>query len=81
MKDPVLNQVTKEANATGAQVLIAWSIAKGFITLPKSARESRIKENLEAVDVTLTAEPFRKLDALDEYHWTSPWDPVAEDPI
>ncbi|TYZ65867.1 hypothetical protein PybrP1_005600 [[Pythium] brassicae (nom. inval.)] len=80
MKDPVLLQIAKEANATGAQVLVAWSIAKGFITLPKSVHETRIKENLGAAGVTLSAEQLQKLDALDENHITC-WDPISSDPI
>ncbi|KAE8915571.1 hypothetical protein PF005_g2879 [Phytophthora fragariae] len=39
MHDRTLKQVASEAGATSAQVLIAWSLAKGFVTLPKSVTE------------------------------------------
>ncbi|KAG7389565.1 hypothetical protein PHYPSEUDO_010210 [Phytophthora pseudosyringae] len=75
MHDRTLQQVAREAGATSAQVLIAWSLAKGFVALPKSVTESRIQENLEAAKVELTGEQMRKLDGLDAYFVTA-WDPI-----
>ncbi|TMW61412.1 hypothetical protein Poli38472_012603 [Pythium oligandrum] len=75
--DPTLLAIAKEVKATPAQVLIAWSIAKGFITLPKSVKESRLQENLDAYKVTLSEAVLAKLDALDEY-FVSAWDPIKE---
>eukprot|EP00644_Phytophthora_capsici_P004507 jgi/Phyca11/565780/estExt2_Genewise1.C_PHYCAscaffold_190142 len=75
MHDRTLKQVASEVGVTSAQVLIAWSLAKGFVTLPKSVTESRIKENLEAVKVELSSEQMDKLNGLDEYFVTA-WDPI-----
>lgn len=77
MHDRTLKQVASEVGATSAQVLIAWSLAKGFVTLPKSVTESRIKENLEAAKVQLTSEQIQKLNGLDAYFVTA-WDPVKQ---
>ncbi|RLN71761.1 hypothetical protein BBJ29_002378, partial [Phytophthora kernoviae] len=67
MDDPVLQQIASELKATPAQVLVAWSLAKGFVTLPKSVKESRIKENLEGAQLELSAEQIVKLDGLDAH--------------
>ncbi|KAK1945470.1 putative oxidoreductase C2F3.05c [Phytophthora citrophthora] len=75
MHDRTLKQVASEVGATSAQVLIAWSLAKGFVTLPKSVTESRIKENLEAAKVELSSEQMDKLNGLDAYFVTA-WDPI-----
>ncbi|RLN96925.1 hypothetical protein BBJ28_00003382 [Nothophytophthora sp. Chile5] len=61
-----LAQIAKEAQATPAQVLLAWDLARGFTTLPKSVHESRQKENLEAAGVKLTAEQVAQLNDFNE---------------
>ncbi|KAF1332893.1 putative oxidoreductase, partial [Globisporangium splendens] len=78
LRDPVLVQVAEEVSGTPAQVLVAWSLAKGFITLPKSVKDSRIKENLDGVNVQLTASQMEKLNKLDEYFLSCIWDPITE---
>ncbi|GAB9467992.1 Voltage-gated ion channel [Globisporangium polare] len=77
LSDPVVNEIAKEVNATPAQVLVAWSLAKDFITLPKSVNPDRQKLNLEAVNVKLSDAQIAKLDALDEYLVTG-WDPIKD---
>ncbi|KAF4046279.1 Aldo/keto reductase family [Phytophthora infestans] len=77
MHDRTLKQVARELGATSAQVLIAWSLAKGFVTLPKSVTESRIKENLEAAKLDITSEQMDKLNRLDGYFVTA-WDPIKD---
>ncbi|KAL3674355.1 hypothetical protein V7S43_000311 [Phytophthora oleae] len=64
--DPRLVELAKEVQATPAQVLIAWDLAKGYTTLPKSVHEARQKENLEAANVKLTKEQVTRLDAFNE---------------
>lgn len=78
--DPALVAVAKDAKASPAQVLIAWSLAKGFIPLPKSVTASRIEENLSAADITLTPDHIAKLDMLDSYMVTC-WDPIRSHPV
>lgn len=80
MRDSVLGRVATEVNATPAQVLVAWSRAKGFVPLQKSVKAARIKENFEAARVQLTSEHVEALDALDCYFVTC-WDPIKEHPI
>ncbi|KAF4146663.1 Aldo/keto reductase family [Phytophthora infestans] len=64
--DSRLIELAKEVQATPAQVLIAWDLAKGYTTLPKSVHEARQKENLEAANVKLTPEQVTRLDAFNE---------------
>ncbi|KAK1946358.1 putative oxidoreductase C2F3.05c [Phytophthora citrophthora] len=77
MDDPVVVEIANELNATQAQVMIAWSLAKGFIPLPKSVKEERIKSNLQAAELKLSVEQVAKLDNLDEYFWFG-WDPIKQ---
>ncbi|KAI8936242.1 hypothetical protein NX059_006666 [Plenodomus lindquistii] len=65
MDDPVLVQIGEKHGKTGAQVALAWGIAKGHSVIPKSKTESRIKANLEG-DFTLPEEDVKKIDGIDK---------------
>ncbi|HUK06182.1 MAG TPA: aldo/keto reductase [Burkholderiales bacterium] len=50
---------------TAAQAALAWLLAKdGVIAIPKTGRRERLKENLGALDVKLTAAQLAELDGL-----------------
>lgn len=63
--DPVLVEVGKKYGKSGAQVALAWGIAKGRSVIPKSKTPSRIKANLEG-DFQLDAADIQKIDGLDK---------------
>jgi diketogulonate reductase-like aldo/keto reductase len=67
--------IAREVGATEAQVLLAYSLAKDYVTIPKSVTAQRQQENLEALDVHLTEQHIKALDALDEYLVVA-WDPI-----
>ncbi|KAK1938901.1 9,11-endoperoxide prostaglandin H2 reductase [Phytophthora citrophthora] len=77
MTDPTVLEIAKDVDATAAQVLVAFSLANDFITLPKSVHEERQKSNLEGAKVKLSAEHVAKLAALDEYLVIC-WDPIKD---
>ncbi|ETL26378.1 hypothetical protein F441_20534, partial [Phytophthora nicotianae CJ01A1] len=77
LSDPTLVEIANEVGVTPAQVLVAFSLANDFITLPKSVNPDRQKANLDAVDVKLTPTQIAKLAALDEYLVTG-WDPIKD---
>ncbi|WP_271395924.1 aldo/keto reductase [Neomicrococcus lactis] len=66
LDEPVFAEIGARVGATPAQVVIAWHLAKGFVVIPKSVTSSRIRENLEAVNVKLSAEDIALIDALDK---------------
>jgi diketogulonate reductase-like aldo/keto reductase len=79
MSDPTVLRIGDKVGASVAQVMIAYSLAKGWVPLPKSVKEERIRSNLESVNVTLSAEDVAELDALNEDWITMPtWDPVKD---
>lgn len=56
------------AEATGysvAQVALAWSLAKGFLPLPKSSSPENIKANLDVSGLSLSPEALQKLAQLE----------------
>jgi diketogulonate reductase-like aldo/keto reductase len=71
--EPVLKKLADKYGKSEAQILIRWSLQKGFIPLPKSVKPERIRENADVYDFELTPEEVSELET-DEY---SPvcWDP------
>jgi diketogulonate reductase-like aldo/keto reductase len=80
MEDPVVTAVAHRLGASPAQVLIAWSLAKGLVPLPKSTNLERQRTNLEAAEQALSETDVAELDALEE-GLTTGWDPVRDDPV
>ena len=62
----LLEDKAAEKNATKGQISLAWMLCKKpyIIPIPGSRKEARIKENLGAKDITLTAEEIRRMDEL-----------------
>ncbi|KAF2189445.1 Aldo/keto reductase [Zopfia rhizophila CBS 207.26] len=65
MDDPVLVEIGKKHGKSGAQVALAWGIAKAHSVIPKSKTEHRIKSNLEG-DFKLPEEDVKKIDTIDK---------------
>ncbi|CAG8924998.1 unnamed protein product [Penicillium salamii] len=76
MKEPVLQGLAKKHGKSEAQILVRWSLQKGYVPLPKSVTESRIRENSEVFDFALSEEDMASL-KLDSYEPVC-WDPVRD---
>lgn len=63
--DPVVVELAKKHDKTPTQILLRWSLQKGFVPLPKSDHEERIKQNIDLYGFSLDGEDVAKLDALD----------------
>lgn len=64
--DETLMAIAKEVGREPAQVLVRWSLQKGYVPLPKSDTPARIKSNAEVFDFELSGEQMARLDALDQ---------------
>ncbi|GAA4519300.1 aldo/keto reductase [Brachybacterium paraconglomeratum] len=65
LENTVVTGIAEAHGATPAQVILAWHLASGFITIPKSVTPSRIVENLAAAELELTADEVAAIDGLD----------------
>jgi diketogulonate reductase-like aldo/keto reductase len=77
LDDSTVASIAAELRRTPAQVLIRWSLQKGFIVLPRSSNAGRIAENAAVFDFDLEDEQMAALDALDE-GLTTGWDPARQ---
>jgi len=75
--DPVVSEIAAEIEiagtvATPAQVMLAWSVARGVMPLPRSRSRERLAENLAASRVVLRLDQLDRLAALDDGFATHP---------
>jgi diketogulonate reductase-like aldo/keto reductase len=74
LADPTVMEVAKAMGKTPAQVLIAWGVQKGYVTLPKTVTPARLEPNADVCFV-IPDEEMSQLDSLDCY-LTTGWDPT-----
>jgi len=65
MEHPTVVAIAQELGKTAAQVLIAFQLQRGIVCIPKSVTPSRIESNAQAVDVKLSEDQMKKLNALE----------------
>lgn len=58
---PEMQEMAKKYNRSIAQICIRWSLQRGYLPLPKSVTPSRIRENLNVFDFTLTDEDVQRI--------------------
>jgi diketogulonate reductase-like aldo/keto reductase len=58
-----LDAIAARHEATPAQIALAWTMAQpGVIAIPKASRPEHIRQNIAALDITLTSEDLAELD-------------------
>jgi diketogulonate reductase-like aldo/keto reductase len=63
LRQSALKKLADEVGCAPAQLALAWLLAQaGVVTIPKSASRERVKENLGALDVTLSPKILAELD-------------------
>ncbi|KAK9455665.1 NADP-dependent oxidoreductase domain-containing protein [Dipodascopsis uninucleata] len=78
LNDSELKALAKKYGKTTSQILLRWSLQKGYIVLPKTISPSRLEPNLEVFDFELSPEDEKSLTHEDQYYVTMPeWDPVT----
>ncbi|KAG0084222.1 hypothetical protein BGZ92_010087 [Podila epicladia] len=76
LQDPTLLKIATKYSKSPAQVLIRWSLQKGFIVIPKSANKGRIEQNADVFDFDLADGDMNVLDSLNE-NFVAEWDPTT----
>jgi diketogulonate reductase-like aldo/keto reductase len=61
---PQVTTIAEKYHKSVPQVLIRWSLEKGFLPLPKSTHVNYIKANLDVFDFALTNDEVSELDSL-----------------
>ena len=60
---PTLKRIAERHRVTPAQIMLAWTMRhEHVIAIPKSSRPERVRENVAAADIVLSAEDLMDLD-------------------
>jgi 2,5-diketo-D-gluconate reductase A len=65
LDDPAITSIAQAHGRTPAQVMLRWHLQEGRQVIPKSVTPSRIAENVDVFDFTLTDAQLAAIDALD----------------
>ncbi|MBH8600013.1 aldo/keto reductase [Thermoactinomyces sp. CICC 23799] len=68
----VIKELSEKYGKTPAQIVLRWDLQHGVVTIPKSVKEHRIRENADVFDFELSQEDMDKLDALNKNHRFGP---------
>lgn len=64
-ENPVIVQIGEKYGKTAAQVMLRWNIERGVVVIPKSVHASRMEENFNVFDFSLSEEDMAAIAALD----------------
>lgn len=68
LQDEIIKETADKYGKSAAQVVLRWHMQEGTIAIPKSVTPSRIKENIDIFDFSLTDEEMEKIASLDRNH-------------
>jgi 2,5-diketo-D-gluconate reductase A len=77
LADPVIGEIAKRHGKSPAQVIIRWHLDLGLVVIPKSVTPSRIVENFEVFDFTLSEEDKAAIAGLDSADGRIGSDPMS----
>lgn len=73
--NPVIAEIARQHGKSFAQIMLRWCVEQGLVIIPKSVTPSRIRENAEIFDFTLTPADIQKL-AQEDRDMRTCWSPV-----
>lgn len=70
LKDPALVNIAEQIGRNTGQVLIRWSLQKGYLPLPKTKNPDRLPGNFAVYDFELTQEQMKAIEHPEAYEPT-----------
>ena len=65
LENPVLMQIGKKYGKTAAQVILRWCLQREILSVAKSARTERIRQNIDILDFALTEAEMATIAAME----------------
>jgi 2,5-diketo-D-gluconate reductase A len=66
LKDERIVAIAQRLDATPAQVVIAWHLAKGLSVIPKAGSPAHLADNWQSRTLALSDEDVAAIDAMDD---------------
>jgi len=67
LQDDTIAAIAQKHDASPAQVLLSWGLARGISVIPKSVSTERQLQNLKAAELELSEEDMAQIAALDKH--------------
>ncbi len=64
--DPVITEIAERHDKSTTQIVLRWHIQLGLVPIPRSGNPTRIAENIDIFDFSLTDEEVAAISALDK---------------
>lgn len=77
---PEVADIANELSVSPAQIMIRWSIQKGFVPIPKTVQQERMAKNIDVYNFELSEKLMDRLDRL-EINFVTAWDPSEDSPV
>ncbi|MBS3988052.1 MAG: aldo/keto reductase [Erysipelothrix sp.] len=68
----ILLDIAKKHSKTPAQIVLRWNMEKGYVTIPKTVKVERLKENIDIFDFKLDANDIQRIDSMNANYRTGP---------
>jgi 2,5-diketo-D-gluconate reductase A len=65
LRQPVFEELAVRYDCTPGQVVLAWHLAQGVCTIPKSSDSQRLRQNLAAQDIVLATADLDAIRVMD----------------
>ncbi|MDR2955625.1 MAG: aldo/keto reductase [Prevotella sp.] len=66
LDEKILTGLAGKYSKSPAQIILRWNYQRGVVTIPKSANEKRMAENLNIFDFSLTDEDIKAINSLNK---------------
>jgi diketogulonate reductase-like aldo/keto reductase len=66
VENPVLQRIAGKYHKTVPQVILRWNFQNGIISVPKTSKQVRLRENLDIFDFTLTHGDISEIGDMNE---------------
>ena len=63
----------RRRGVSNGQITLRWIIQQGVIAIPRTAKESRARENFDIFDFELSSEEMQRMDALNRGERLGDW--------
>lgn len=65
LAEPMLVELAEAYSCTPGQLVLAWHLALGMTTIPKSSHPQRLRDNLAAQEIVLSPDDVERISTLD----------------
>ena len=66
LRERVFEEIARRRERTPAQVILRWNVQLGNVVIPRSVNPSRIEENFNLFDFSLSDEEMETINGLDQ---------------